>query len=63
MRFELTTPTLARLCSTTELRPLKTYMRLKGASSFDRESGLMAQKIYQIKLKNGRIMRFYLNAS
>ncbi len=23
MRFELTTPTLARLCSTTELRPLK----------------------------------------
>ena len=22
MRFELTTPTLARLCSTTELRPL-----------------------------------------
>ena len=25
MRFELTTPTLARLCSTTELRPLKTY--------------------------------------
>ena len=23
MRFELTTPTLAKLCSTTELRPLK----------------------------------------
>ena len=28
MRFEPTTPTLARLCSTTELRPLKkTYFK------------------------------------
>ena len=27
MRFELTTPTLARLCSTTELRPLKDVRR------------------------------------
>ena len=28
MRFELTTPTLARLCSTTELRPLIKHLIL-----------------------------------
>ena len=28
MRFELTTPTLARLCSTPELRPLKNIASL-----------------------------------
>ena len=27
MRFELTTPTLARLCSTPELRPLEQFSR------------------------------------
>lgn len=32
MRFELTTPTLARLCSTTELRPLKDVMSFSDAS-------------------------------
>ncbi len=45
MRFELTTPTLARLCSTTELRPLKdvwTDLHNKQASV---ETGYMANSL------------------
>ncbi len=34
MRFELTTPTLARLCSTTELRPL--LRRVMGQMPYER---------------------------
>jgi hypothetical protein len=34
MRFELTTPTLARLCSTPELRPRRRNIRLNGEAIY-----------------------------
>ena len=50
MRFELTTPTLARLCSTTELRPLKDAYSQQDIALC--EGRLMAQNFLQIKPKS-----------
>ena len=65
MKFEFTTPTLARLCSTTELRPLKkTYIKaipqrgnaLVEGALYDPEQSqdqaLFKKKSAQIKKKN-----------
>jgi hypothetical protein len=61
MRFELTTPTLARLCSTPELRPLITMSvgnpdrlsrrfrpgpALYGATCFQMQQGIFSQMHY-----------------
>ena len=43
MRFELTTPTLARLCSTPELRPRSENWPVAGGPA--REPGSMAQRL------------------
>ena len=57
MRFELTTPTLARLCSTTELRPLLDVITRSAMA--DSETRYMAQTESQIKRKNALSCRVF----